>query len=153
VTHSFAPDDIVTWDGSFDGRVCAVYPMSQFGNGFLHIEITRTTRDSLPVGRHTTIALSYAKHVTDRVAFAPGEVERCKAHGSAAYEAMAADAEQVRILARAAWIRTLPPYLHGESIGDYAAKAGILPPKPGKRDEWEDSVVQAVCERLMLENA
>jgi hypothetical protein len=84
-------------------------------------------------------------------AFTPAEVEAAKAHGSRLYQEKSADIEQVRRLARAMWIRTLPLYAAGETIGDYAARAGILPPKPGKRERWADDVLDAACERIALE--
>lgn len=84
-------------------------------------------------------------------AFSPAEVEQCKQHGAAAYESMAADIAQVRELARAAWVRSLPTLLPYEALSDYAARANILPPKPGKREQWEDSVRLAAAERMAME--
>jgi hypothetical protein len=84
-------------------------------------------------------------------AFAPSEVEQCKLHGAGAYESMAADIAQVRELARAAWVRSLPVWQPDETCGDYAHRAGILPPKPGKREQWEDSVWLAAAERMAME--
>jgi hypothetical protein len=84
-------------------------------------------------------------------AFSPSEVEQCKQHGAAAYESMAADIAQVRELARAAWVRSLPVWQPDETCGDYARRAGILPPKPGRREQWEDSVWLAAAERMAME--
>lgn len=85
------------------------------------------------------------------MAFHSWEVEAAKAHGSAAYESMAADVAQVKALARAMWIRTLPLHEHGQTLGDWARVANILPPKPGKREQWADAVLAAACDRLALE--
>lgn len=82
----------------------------------------------------------------------PDDAERAKRFGSAGYEAMAQDVDQVKTLARAAWVRSLPLHVEGETISDYAARAGILPPKPGKREQWADAVLEAACERLALEH-
>jgi hypothetical protein len=80
-----------------------------------------------------------------------GDVEAAKAHGAAAYVDLAATMEQVRMLAHAAWVRSLPVWQPDETCGDYAARAGILPPKPGRREQWEDSVWLAAAERMAIE--
>jgi hypothetical protein len=79
------------------------------------------------------------------------EAYDAKAHGAAAYADIAATMEQVRMLAHAAWVRSLPVWQPDETCGDYAARAGILPPKPGKREQWEDSVWLAAAERMAME--
>lgn len=89
--------------------------------------------------------------VVMQLRFRRDEVEQCKLHGAGAYESMAADISQVRELARAAWVRSLPVWQPDETCGDYARRAGILPPKPGRREQWEDSVWLAAAERMAME--
>jgi hypothetical protein len=130
----FERDDVVTWDGRFDGRVCAVYPQSVHGGGFLHIEITRSNDERMKVGQHTTIALSYAKKVDPgelvyNLHFEHEEVQACKDHGEWMYMRTLSDVLQVRELLAVeeakvemeAWRLSNGEWLEWQTSGDSAA--------------------------------
>lgn len=102
-------------------------------------------------GEKTRLGRFFIGEVDSLDPFNAIEVRRILDHGVAGYAELVASVEQVRILARAAWVRSLPLIEDGMSWGDYARTCGMLPPKPGKRAEWTDAVCQAACERLALE--
>lgn len=74
--------------------------------------------------------------------------DQLTAYGSEQFERLASDLEQVRVLARANWIASLPMVEPGENEADYAARVRMKPPpKNGRRGLWLLGVIDVMLQK------